>query len=63
MHIRAAEPRDHPAIAAIIMPTIVAGETYALDPTISEADALAYWLGSDRETYVAEDDGRILGTF
>ena len=63
MLIRPAEPRDRPAIAAIIMPTIAAGETYALDPTMSEDDALAYWLGADRETFVAEDNGVVLGTF
>jgi hypothetical protein len=25
--------------------------------------ALAYWLGGDRETFVADDDGEILGTY
>jgi GNAT superfamily N-acetyltransferase len=30
---------------------------------MTEADALAYWLGSDRETFVAEDDGEIVGTY
>lgn len=63
MLIRPAEPRDRPAIATMIMPTIAAGETYALDPTMSEDDALAYWLGADRETFVAEDDGVVLGTY
>lgn len=24
---------------------------------MSEADALAYWLGADKKTFVAEDDG------
>lgn len=63
MLIRPAEPSDRADIAAIIMPTIVAGETYALDPAMSEDDALAYWLGADRETFVAEEDGVVLGTF
>lgn len=45
------------------MPTIAAGETYALDPAMSETDALLYWLAADRETFVAEEDGVILGTF
>lgn len=63
MLFRLAEPRDRADIAAIIMPTIVAGDTYALDPTMREDDALAYWLGNDRETFVAEEDGSILGTF
>jgi L-amino acid N-acyltransferase YncA len=63
MTIRRAVPTDHSAIWSIIAPTIKAGETYALDPGMSEADALAYWTGPDRETFVLEEDGRILGTY
>lgn len=63
MLIRPARPEDAPAIWSIIGPTIRAGETYALDRRLSESDALAYWLGADRETFVAEADGTILGTY
>jgi len=63
MLIRPALMTDAPAIWRIIGPVIRAGETYALDPAMSEADALAYWLGKDRETFVAEEDGRIIGTY
>ena len=63
MHIRPARPADAAAIAAIILPTIRAGETYALDPRMAEAEALAYWMGADRETFVTEADGQILGTY
>ena len=63
VHTRKAEPGDAGAIAAIIMPTIRAGETYALDPAMREADALVYWLAPDKETFVAEEAGRILGTY
>lgn len=63
MRIRKAEIDDRDAVAAIIMPVIGAGETYTLDPDMSEADALAYWLGSDKETFVAEEDGVIVGTY
>jgi len=61
--VRAARPDDAPAIWSIIGPTIRAGETYSLDRDMSESDALAYWLGSDKETFVAEDGGSILGTY
>ena len=61
--IRPTISADAPAIWSIIGPTIRAGETYALDRDMSEADALAYWLGPDRETFVAEADGEILGTY
>jgi RimJ/RimL family protein N-acetyltransferase len=64
MPIRKAEPDDAQAIAAIIMPIIREGATYALDPAMSEAAALAYWMGPDRETFVATgEDGEIVGTY
>ena len=63
MLIRPAKAEDFPAIWSIIGPTIRAGETYALDPALHEEDALAYWLGPDRETFVAEENGEILGTY
>ncbi len=63
MLIRPAENDDRGAIWRIIGPTIRAGETYALDRDLDEAAALAYWLGPDRETFVAEDDGAIVGTY
>lgn len=50
MHIRPANSDDAQAIWRIIGPTIRAGETYALDRDMSEAEALAYWMGEDRET-------------
>ena len=63
MLVRKAEAGDAGAIAAIILPVIREGTTYTLDPGMSEADALAYWLGPDKETFVAEADGAILGTY
>jgi L-amino acid N-acyltransferase YncA len=63
MEIRSATPEDHRAIWAILEPVIRAGETYALDRDMGEAAALAYWTAPDREAFVAEDDGRIIGTY
>lgn len=69
MRIRPALPSDAPAVWRIIGPTIRAGETYALDRAMTEADALAYWMGDDRETFVAldeedgDEDGAIVGTY
>ena len=54
--IRPARPADAPALWAILEPVIRAGDTYALDPDMGEAEALAYWLGPDKETFVAEVD-------
>ena len=63
MVIRLAHDADDAAIWSIIGPIIRAGETYTLDPMMSETDALAYWMGLDKETFVAEDKGVVLGTY
>ncbi len=63
MEIRLATTADAPAIAAIIMPTIRAGETYAIERTMSGVDALVYWPGAEKETYVALNDGELVGTY
>lgn len=63
MHIRPATPDDAAAIWAIVEPVIRAGETLTLDRDMTQADALAYWLDSDKEAFVAEDEGVILGTY
>jgi ribosomal protein S18 acetylase RimI-like enzyme len=63
MDIRKAKPNDAPAIARIILPIIREAATYTLDPDMSETAALAYWMGSDKETFVAEEDGIVLGTY
>lgn len=61
--IRAATPGDAASIAAIILPIIRAGTTYTLDRDMAEADALAYWLGADKQTFVAEHSGTVVGTY
>ncbi len=61
MIVRPARADDRAAIWSIVGPTIRAGETYALPRDMSEEDALAYWLGADRETFVAEIDGKSSG--
>lgn len=63
MIIRPAQPSDASAISAIILPIIRDGSTYALDPDMSEAEALNYWMGPDKTTFVAEEGGDILGTY
>ena len=42
---------------------IAPGDTYVFDPQMSRGDALAYWFRSDTHTYIAESDGRIVGTY
>ena len=63
MHVREAKASDARNIAAIILPIIREAATYALDPDMSETAAMAYWMGHDKETFVAEEDGVVLGTY
>jgi RimJ/RimL family protein N-acetyltransferase len=63
MIVRKAEPGDADSIVAIILPTIREGSTYALDADTSAADALAYWMAPEKETFVAAEDGVIVGTY
>ena len=63
MLIRAATEEDANGIWAVIEPTIRAGETYALPRDMTKDEALAYWMGPDRSTFVAMDDENILGTY
>jgi hypothetical protein len=63
MLIRLAEPGDREALWRILEPTIRAGETYALPRDMSQADAIAYWTRPDRQAFIAEEEGRIVGTY
>ena len=63
MDIRKADEADSPAILEIILPVIREGATYALDANMSEVDALNYWMADDKETFVAEERGIVLGTY
>ncbi len=63
MKIRPVQQYDVRAISGIILPVFREGSTYTIDPDIGEADALAYWLSPDKDAFVAEDDGEIVGTY
>jgi L-amino acid N-acyltransferase YncA len=63
MYIRPASSADALAVWSIIEPVFRAGETYALDRNLSRAEAIAYWMGANKEVFVAEEAGAILGTY
>ncbi len=63
VQIRLASDHDRSAIAALILPVIREGTTYTLDTHMTEDAALAYWMASDRTTFVAEADGVLVGTY
>jgi L-amino acid N-acyltransferase YncA len=63
MLIRPAADADKNAIWTIMEPIILAGETYCLPRNMDKESALAYWLSHEREVFVAEDNGQIVGTY
>ena len=63
MRIRPAAEADRAAILAIVAPVLHAGQTYAIATDLNDDQALAYWFAPTHEVFVAEVDGRILGTY
>jgi ribosomal protein S18 acetylase RimI-like enzyme len=63
MLIRPSEPRDSDAIWRILEPTFRAGETYPVPRDISRSDALTYWHSPGHSVFLAEDEGKIVGTY
>lgn len=61
--MRRAGPNDADAVWALLKPVFRAGDTYLIDPDISRADALTYWMGASHGVYLAEYDGEVLGTY
>lgn len=62
--IRRCRAADTDAIAALILPVFRAGDTYAIDPDIPEAEAVAYWCAPEKTVFVAEDAaGQALGSY
>ncbi|MGC4016488.1 MAG: GNAT family N-acetyltransferase [Luteolibacter sp.] len=63
MEIRQAEITDWKAIWKIFHSVIVDGDTYVFDPDTPEAAARSYWFAEGTSTWVATDQGEILGTY
>ncbi|WP_417207872.1 GNAT family N-acetyltransferase [Antarctobacter sp.] len=63
MIIREAVDADRAGVWAMLRPVFRAGDTYSIDADITREDALAYWFGPERQVFVAEYDGVLLGTY
>jgi len=61
--IRLASPEDFDQVWPLLRDVFRAGDTYAVDPDISRDAALAYWMTQASATYVATDEGRVVGTY
>lgn len=60
--LRPYSPEDAAALWDILRPTFRAGDSYTIDPDVSEAEALAYWTAPPREVWMAAS-GTPLGTY
>jgi len=60
--VRPATQTDHDAIWDILCPVYRAGETYCMPRDIDRSEALQDWFAQPFTAFVAEVDGRILGT-
>ncbi len=63
MSLRSATEADWPSVWSIIRQVAAAGNTFFLEPDVSESAARDYWMGPGLSAYVAEDDGEIVGTY
>ena len=63
MEIRRATEDDLEALWPIFRAVIATGDTYVFAPETSREDAFAYWFGPGVASYVAEEDGRIVGMY
>ncbi len=63
MAIRLAIESDHDAIWAILEPMLRAGETYPQPRDMNREEALAFWFSPEKEIFVWEEDGMVLGTY
>lgn len=63
IELRPAAERDADGIWEVFSTVIASGDTYVFDPRMSRREALDYWFAPGNRTYVAEDGGRVVGTY
>ena len=63
MHIREATIADFDQIWPIFQIIVAAGETYAYPRDTTREHAIKLWMETPRKTFVAEENGEILGTY
>jgi L-amino acid N-acyltransferase YncA len=63
MEIKEASIHDFDLIWPIFYEVAKAGETYAFRTDTSKEEALNIWVKTPRKTYIALDDGEVIGTY
>jgi L-amino acid N-acyltransferase YncA len=61
--IREASEHDRDAVWDIFHEVVAQGDTYVFEPETPRDEALAYWFHPGTRTYVAESEGRVVGTY
>jgi L-amino acid N-acyltransferase YncA len=61
--IRPANVADFEAMWPIFRAIVDAGDTYPFAPDTPRDEAYDYWFGKGATSYVAEDDGRVVGMY
>lgn len=61
--VRTVVPADWDAVWAVFHEVVALGDTYAYSPDTTRVDALSTWIDAAHATYVAEIDGRVVGTY
>jgi GNAT superfamily N-acetyltransferase len=62
VQIRAAEPRDDDAIWEVLRPAVESGEVFCAPRDGGREGAVAYWCPPGAVNFVAELEGRVVGT-
>jgi L-amino acid N-acyltransferase YncA len=63
MTIRAANEGDRDAIWEIFRATVAPGDVFVYDPNTPREEAEAYWFAKGTRTYVAEQNGEVIGSY
>jgi len=63
LEIRPFRDPDWSAAWPLLRATFAARDSYSFAPDISEADARRAWIDTPAATFVAVDDGRLVGTY
>lgn len=61
--IREAGAGDWPRIWPLFKAVVAKGDTYTVSPEVTEAEGQAYWMGKAVAVFLAELDGRLVGTY
>jgi GNAT superfamily N-acetyltransferase len=61
--LRVATASDHDVIWKIFQATIAAGDAFVFEADTPREKAIAYWCAADAATFVAEHNGKVVGSY